>query len=60
VTNEASLHDWIFNSEVDPMTRRRRYPFSSTLVLTGFNVLEGLGVARFAGLERWAMTKRNV
>jgi uncharacterized protein YjbI with pentapeptide repeats len=39
-----SVHDVIFNSPVDQTTRRRWLPFSSTLVLTGFNVVEGLGV----------------
>jgi uncharacterized protein YjbI with pentapeptide repeats len=36
--------DLVFNSEVDDSTRRRRLPFSNTLVLTGFNVLEGLHI----------------
>ncbi len=36
----VSLHDWVFNSEIDLTTRRRRLPFSNTLVLTGFNVLK--------------------
>jgi len=40
----VSLHDWVFNSPVDGTTRRRRLPFSNTLVLTGFNVVEGLGI----------------
>ena len=40
----VSFHDWVFNSKVDPVARRRWLPFSSTLVLTGFNVLEGLGI----------------
>jgi uncharacterized protein YjbI with pentapeptide repeats len=40
----VSLHDWVFNSTVDPTTRRRRLPLSSTLVLTGLNVYEGLGI----------------
>ncbi len=39
----ASLHDWVFNSDVDKVTRRRLL-FSSTLVLPGFNIYEGLGV----------------
>jgi uncharacterized protein YjbI with pentapeptide repeats len=38
------FHDWVFNSKVDPVARRRWLAFSSTLVLTGFNVLEGLGI----------------
>ena len=29
---------------LDPTTRRRLLPFSDTLVLTGFNVFEGLGI----------------
>jgi uncharacterized protein YjbI with pentapeptide repeats len=40
----ASLHDGVFSSEVDPTTRRRWLPFSSTLVLTGINIYEGLGI----------------
>jgi uncharacterized protein YjbI with pentapeptide repeats len=40
----TSIHDLVFNSEVDDSTRRRRLPFSNTLVLTGFNVLEGLHI----------------
>ena len=40
----VSLHDWVFKSPVDGTTRRRRLPFSNILVLTGFNVLEGLGI----------------
>ena len=44
LTKEASLHDWIFNSEVDPTTRRRWLPFSNTLVLQGLNVYEALGI----------------
>ena len=43
-SKKLSLHDWVFNSNVDPTTRRRLLPFSSTLVLTGFNVYEGLGI----------------
>ena len=41
---QVSLHDWVFNSDVDPASGRRRLPFSSTLVLTGFNVFEGRGI----------------
>ncbi|MBV9288380.1 MAG: pentapeptide repeat-containing protein [Hyphomicrobiales bacterium] len=44
LTTAASLHDGIFNSKVDRITRRRRLPFSSTLVLPGLNVYEELGV----------------
>jgi uncharacterized protein YjbI with pentapeptide repeats len=39
-----SLHDWIFHSEVNPTTRHRWLPLSSTLVLTGLNIYEGLGI----------------
>jgi uncharacterized protein YjbI with pentapeptide repeats len=38
-----SLHDWLFDEEPDPTTRRRM-PFSNTLVLPGLNIYEGLGV----------------
>ena len=37
------LHDGLFNAEPDGVTRRR-LPFSSTLVLPGLNVYEGLGI----------------
>jgi uncharacterized protein YjbI with pentapeptide repeats len=40
----VSLHDWVFNSAVDPVTRRRWLPFSSTLVLSGLNIYEGLNI----------------
>ena len=39
-----SLHDLLFDLPVDDTTRRRKSPFSSTLVLTGLNVYEGLGI----------------
>ncbi len=38
-----SLHDWLFSEEPNPATRRR-FPFSNTLVLTGLNIFESLGV----------------
>jgi uncharacterized protein YjbI with pentapeptide repeats len=41
---KVSLHDWLFNSKVDDTTRRRWLPLSSTLVLPGFNIYEGLGI----------------
>jgi uncharacterized protein YjbI with pentapeptide repeats len=41
---KESLHDWVFNTQVDATTRRRWLPFSSTLVLTGFNIYEGLNI----------------
>jgi hypothetical protein len=40
---EDPLHTLVFESEVDPTTRRRKSFFSSTLVLPGFNIYEGLG-----------------
>jgi uncharacterized protein YjbI with pentapeptide repeats len=40
----TAFHDVVFNSPVDVSTRRRLAPFSNTLVLTGFNVLEGLHI----------------
>ena len=40
----VSLHDWLFNSPVDPISRRRWLPLSSTLVLTGLNIYEALGI----------------
>jgi hypothetical protein len=41
-SEKVSLHDWIFNSPLDGITRHRLLPFANTLVLIGFNVLEGL------------------
>jgi uncharacterized protein YjbI with pentapeptide repeats len=38
-----SVHDWLFVEERDQVTRRR-FPFSSTLVLPGLNIYEGLGI----------------
>jgi uncharacterized protein YjbI with pentapeptide repeats len=38
-----SLHDWLFNEEPD-LVSRHRFPFSNTLVLTGLNIYEGLGI----------------
>jgi uncharacterized protein YjbI with pentapeptide repeats len=38
------LHNFVFNSEIDPFTLRRLFPFSSTLVLPGFNILEALNI----------------
>jgi uncharacterized protein YjbI with pentapeptide repeats len=38
-----SLHDWLFAEQPDAITRRR-FPFSSTLVLPGLNIYEGLGI----------------
>ena len=40
----VSLHDWVFASPVDSVSRRRWLPLSSTLVLAGFNIYEGLGI----------------
>jgi uncharacterized protein YjbI with pentapeptide repeats len=37
-------HNWLFSGPVDETTRRRTSLFSSTLVLPGFNIYEGLGV----------------
>ena len=41
---KVSLHDLLFNLPVDDTTRRRSSVFSSTLVLPGLNVYEGLGI----------------
>jgi uncharacterized protein YjbI with pentapeptide repeats len=43
-SHNVSLHDWVFSSQIDPTTYRRWLPFSSTLVLTGLNVYEGLAI----------------
>jgi hypothetical protein len=40
----VSFRNWIFKSPVDATTRRRRLPLSNTLVLTGLNLYEGLGI----------------
>ena len=39
-----SLNELIFHSPVDDATRHRQLPFSNTLVLTGFNIYEGLKI----------------
>jgi hypothetical protein len=38
-----AFHNWLFNETPDVVSRRR-LPFSNTLVLTGLNVYEGLGI----------------
>ena len=43
-SEKVSLHDWVFNSPVDFTTRRRWLPISSTLVLSGLNIYEGLNI----------------
>ncbi len=43
-SEKVSLRDWIFSSRVDEVTRRRVLPISNTLVLTGFNIYEGLNI----------------
>jgi uncharacterized protein YjbI with pentapeptide repeats len=40
----TSVHDLVFNSPLDDITRHRFLPFSNTLVLTGFNIFEGLHI----------------
>jgi uncharacterized protein YjbI with pentapeptide repeats len=40
----VSVHDWLFESRIDDTTRRRHWLLSSTLVLPGFNIYEGLGL----------------
>jgi uncharacterized protein YjbI with pentapeptide repeats len=41
---KVSFHDWVFNLPVDDTTRRRKSLFSSTLVLPGLNIYEGLDI----------------
>jgi uncharacterized protein YjbI with pentapeptide repeats len=41
---KVSFHDLLFNVPVDDTTRRRWLPFSSTLVLAGFSIYEGLNI----------------
>jgi uncharacterized protein YjbI with pentapeptide repeats len=43
-SEKNSLHDWIFYSPLDGVTRHRLLPFANTLVLIDFNVLEGLHI----------------
>jgi uncharacterized protein YjbI with pentapeptide repeats len=43
-SEKVSLHDWIFDSPLDDITRRRLFPFSNTLVLIGFNVPDGIHI----------------
>jgi uncharacterized protein YjbI with pentapeptide repeats len=38
-----TLHDWLFNERAD-FVNRRRFPFSSTLVLTGLNIYDSLKI----------------
>jgi uncharacterized protein YjbI with pentapeptide repeats len=38
-----TLHDWLFNEQAD-FVSRRRFPFSSTLVLPGLNIYDGLKI----------------
>src|SRR6202011_3395913 len=40
----VSTHDFLFAGEVDDTTRRRKSPFSNTLVLPGFNLFESLKI----------------
>ena len=40
----VSIHDWIFEFRIDSTSRHRRWPVSSTLVLAGFNIYEGLNI----------------
>jgi uncharacterized protein YjbI with pentapeptide repeats len=40
---KLSLHDWLFNEKPGSISRRR-FPFSNSLVLTGLNIYEGLGI----------------
>lgn len=43
-SHNVSLHDWVFSSQINPTKYRRWLPFSSTLVLSGLNVYEGLAI----------------
>jgi len=43
-SGDRRLHDLVFNGPVNDVTRHRASLFSSTLVLTGFNIYEGLGI----------------
>jgi hypothetical protein len=43
-TKSVSLHDWVFHSKLDGISRRRWLPMSSTLVLTGLNIYEELKI----------------
>jgi uncharacterized protein YjbI with pentapeptide repeats len=52
-SGKVSLDDWLFNSPVDRVTRRRRLPFSNTLVLTGFNTYEGLKIDDPEKATKW-------
>ncbi len=40
----VSTHDFLFVGEVDETTRRRKSPFSNTLVLPGFNLYDALKI----------------
>jgi hypothetical protein len=43
-TKLVSTHDLLFAGDVDDTTRRRKSPFSNTLVLPGFNLYEALKI----------------
>jgi uncharacterized protein YjbI with pentapeptide repeats len=40
----VSVNEWIFTSKIDPFSRRRRWPLSSTLALSGFNLYDELNI----------------
>jgi uncharacterized protein YjbI with pentapeptide repeats len=44
IPTTVSIHDWFFKSRINRYTGQRRFPFSSTLVLTGFDIYEGLKI----------------
>ncbi|MGJ0427390.1 pentapeptide repeat-containing protein [Methylocystis sp.] len=44
VADWISLHQWVFDGDVDLRTRRRASPLTNTLILPGFNIYQALKV----------------
>ena len=47
-----SIHEYIFNSTIDEISRKRIFPFSNTLILTNANIFETLGADDPAKLKK--------
>jgi uncharacterized protein YjbI with pentapeptide repeats len=60
----TSVHDLLFNGEVDEVTRRRKSLFSNTLVLPGFDVLEAAKIDDPKKLDSvkhtWSLRRRHL
>jgi len=53
----TSVHDFLFNGDVDGVTRRRKSAFSNTLILPGF---DGLAAAKIDDLKKLDSIKRTL